>query len=546
MIKHVSAFCLISVCIVLGACSRNSKPQGATNTPGSTEALSHSGGLKIFNYVNADEPKHLDPAFSYDTYEGIASGLIFDGLVLFDNATGIQPGLAEKWEVSPDGLTYTFHLRDAKFSDGRIVTADDVRYSFSRVLRPETNSDRKWLFDKIVGSDDLSSGTTKELSGLKTPDAKTVVITLKRPYPAFLTKLAMPSAAIVPNGAAGTDKPDPKFETSPIGSGPWVLQRWAHDQRMEFHRNENYWGEKPGMEKFFYNIQTDDDIQRRQFDAGNFDYYVVGFAVYKNWLGDPRKRERMMPVQEMNTYFLAFMNSKPKFADKRVRQAIAHAIDVKTIFKAIQMGRGELAHGPVPPGIEGYRKDIQPRKYDPELAKKLLAEAGVKDLTIDFWYSTDQQSAEILSQVAGDLEKVGIKSNLNRRDLPSFREGINNGTPDMYWYNWWLDYPDIENAIVPTFHSRNIPRGGNGSHYKNSELDRLLGEADNEIDPKKRIEKYQQAEDFVIEECPWVFMWHRKVFEVVQPWVKNYHSSIMYNAHRFTGVDIDMSQRPHQ
>lgn len=515
---------------------------GKRRTGGASES---SPAKKVFGYIALDEPKRLDPAFVYDVFEGGVSGLIYDQLVLFDEGTGIQPGLAEKWELSPDARTYTFHLRDAKFCDGRPLTSADVRYSFTRILLPATGSDRKWLFDKIEGADDVVAGRTTELSGLKTPDARTVVITLIKPYPPFLVKLAMPNGAIIPEGSvSGGMKPDREFERKPIGTGAWVLENWLHDRRLEFRRNEYYWGPMPKVERLICHIQVDERVSQQQFDLGNVDMNLISFAIYPQWVKDPVKKARMMPIQELNTYFIAFMNNKPKFADKRVRQAISHAINTRNIFENLQKGRGEHSHGPVPPGVAGYRPEIKPREYDPEKAKKLLAEAGVSDLSVSMWLTDEALTGEMMAAARADLERVGIKATLTRRDLPSLREAIYNGEPDMYFFSWWVDYPDIENALVPTFHSRNIPRAGNGSHYSSSEFDRVVADADGTSEPQARLRKYQQAEDMIIDDCPWVFLYHRKTFTVVQPWVTGFRPAIMYNADRFLDVDVDMSRRP--
>jgi peptide/nickel transport system substrate-binding protein/oligopeptide transport system substrate-binding protein len=533
LLKQIRNLLFIAACALLFGCGRSQNGNG--------EAAPGSFGPKVFNYSNIEEPKKLDPAYSYDVYEGIISGLMFDGLVLFDNGTNIVPGLAEKWEISPDGKVYTFHLRDAKFSNGKTVTSADVRYSFTRILRPETNSDRKWLFDRIVGADAVSSGTTRELKGLETPDAKTVKITLTRPYVPFLTKLAMPSAVIIPENSAGTDKPSPAFEAKPIGSGPWVLDRWLHDQRLEFHRNDKFWGHVPDVERFNYHIQIDPRVTQRQFEVGNFDILDIDFTIYSQYVRDPEKRKRMIESPELNTYFVGILSNKPKLKDKRVRQALAYAVDTKSIFENLQKGRGTWAYGPVPPGINGYRPDLKPREYNPDKARQLLAEAGATNLELDLWYRDEALGTEMMTAVQKDLEKIGVKVNVFRRDWATVREAIYNGTPDLYFSSWWLDYPDIENAIEPYFASANIPRQGNGAHFSNPEVDKLIADAEAEADADKRIAKFQKAEDAIIDECPWIFLYHRKSYVVVQPWVKGYKPSLMYNSGRFEDVDIDQA-----
>lgn len=506
------------------------------------DASGPSAEEKVFNYVNVDEPKHLDPAFSYDVYEGIVSGLLFDGLVNFGTGTDVVPGLAETWEISDDRTSYTFYLREAKFSNGKPVTAEDVKYSFTRLLLPETNSDRKWVVEEIRGADAVTSGITRDLAGVSIPDSRTVQIQLRRPYGPFLTKIAMPSGGIIPAGSADTPQALRDFDQRPIGAGPWVLQKWIHDQRLEFVPNEHYWGGRPKLDRFVYHVQLEDSVQRQQYKVGKIDQYTVGFSAYAQWIKDANQKAELIEVPELNTYFFAFNNAK--ITDPRVRQAIAHGIDVQTIFDRLQLSRGTRAHGPVPVGVEGYRPGLEPREYDPLKARALLAEAGVKDLTIQLWIRQEAQTDEMAASAKADLAKIGVNVEIVRRDLAAFREGLYNGEPDMYYYSWWLDYPDMENALEPTFHSRNIPRMGNGSRYSNPDFDRLIEAAAVEPDEQKRIEMLQRAEDIIIADVPWVFLYHRKSFTAVQPWVKNYEPvPLMINASKYLDVDIDLERK---
>ena len=438
----IAAACAVAVVCALAACSREAGDGAA---------------VKTFNYVNLSEPKRLDPAYMYDVYEGIVSGLMYDGLVLFGDGSDVRPGIAERWEVSPDGRTYTFHLRDAKFSDGRPITSADVRYSFTRLMWPVTNSDRKQALETVEGYDEVTTGATKELRGLDTPDSHTVVLRLKRPYPAFLVQLAMPNTVIIPEGSAGYGKADASYDRKPVSSGPWVLERWMRDQRLEFRRNDNWSGQRLKLDRFIYFVQANEYVQYRQFEVGSFDELGIGFTSFAKWWNDPERRARMMPLQELNSYFFGFMNNKPKLRDRRVRQAISHAINTESIFRDLQKGRGMRAHGPVPPGVAGYRPGIAPRAHDPEKARRLLAEAGATTLTIEFWYTEDQLTEEFVTAAQHDLEAVGIHVVKTKRDNPSLRQAIYNGQPDMYFWSWWLDYPDIENSLKPSFHSSNIP-----------------------------------------------------------------------------------------
>lgn len=527
----MKSVCVATAALMFAGCGGGSSSSDSGNT------------LNVYNYVNTDEPKHLDPAFVYDVYESIVNGLLFDGLVNFEGSEAV-PGLAEKWEISEDGTSYTFFLRaNAKFSDGKPVTSEDVKYSFTRVLDAATNSDRKWVLQEIEGADVLSTGESKELAGVATPTPQTVDIKLKRRFTPFLKKLAMPAAAIVPKGIADTDQKMREFDRNPIGAGPWVLSKWEHDQFLEFVPNEHYWGGKPKLEKFVYNVQVDDNVQRQQYKVGQIDQYIIGFTAWDKWVEDPKQKEALVELPELNTYFIAINHTKEKFKDKRVRQALAMAIDKKTIFEKIQKSRGHLAKGVVPVGVEGYRPDVKGIDYNPDGAKALLAEAGVSNLSVDLWIRSEAQNDEIAAIVKDNMEAVGIQLNIMRRDLASLREGIYNGATDLYTYSWWLDYPDIQNALEPTLHSRNIPRNGNGAHFNNPVYDQLLDQADSENDPAKRMELYQQAEDLAIDEVAWIPTYHRTSYVAVQPWVKNYKPTLMPNGMKFLDVEVDVEAK---
>lgn len=517
--------CILVGCTLLLACSRG---------PGTTN---HAGRhANVLNYSQPDEPRHLDPAFIKDLYEGIVSGFIYDGLVEFGKGSEIQPGLAEKWDISPDQRTYTFHLRQAHFANGQPVTSADVRYSLERILSNQTGSERKWVLDRIQGATEFTSGTQRELRGLQTPDEHTVQISLRDPYPVFLTMLAMPNAVIIPMGSAGKNKPDTAFDTKPIGSGPWVLDKWLHDQRIEFVPNLHYWGEKPHLDKLIYNMQVDDLVRIRQFETGNLDICQVGFQAHENWMRDPKRSALTTSVQELRTDFLGIMCSRPKLMDRGVRQAISAAVDLESIFTRLQKSRGVLAHGPVPPGITGYR-EMAPPKRDVARAKKLLGAAGVgTKLTLELWFRQAPLESEICREIKENLGEAGIEVILVPRDLAALRTGVHDAQADLYLGNWTLDYPDIENALYPPFHSRNIPRQGNGAHFSSPEVDALLDAARAETDNTKRIQKYQGVEDAVINECPWVPLFHRRNFYAVQPQLKGWTPALIYNADRFNDV----------
>lgn len=489
---------------------------------------------QTLHYVQTDEPRRLDPAFVKDLYEGIVSGFLYDGLVEFGTGSDIQPALAHRWEISPDGRRYTFNLRpDAKFSDGRPVTSADVRYSFTRLLRPETNSQRKWVLDRLAGADAVTSGTTTTLAGLLTPDPHTVILQLTRAYPPFLVMLAMPNAAIIPHGAAGDGKPDPQFDRHPIGSGPWILDKWLHDQRLLFRPNPHYWGTGPRLQRLVYHIQTEDSVRYRQFEAGNFDIIQVGFQAHESWQNTPDLARLTTSIQELRTDYVGVICSRSPLDDQRVRAALAHAIDRETLFRDIQKGRGVLAGGPVPPGIPGYTAPAPAHPYSPDRARALLAETGHPRLALSLVYREEPLTAEIAQAIKENLAAVGITLQLLPRDQAALRQTIHTAAADLFIGSWTLDYPDIENALYPPFHSSNIPRQGNQTHFRHAPTDAILARARAETDNAARIALYQQAETLIREQSPWIPLFHRKVYYAIQPTLTGWTPALIYNADRF-------------
>jgi peptide/nickel transport system substrate-binding protein/oligopeptide transport system substrate-binding protein len=521
LIKKPFLVILLLLALALGGCSSEGNLPEATT----------------LHYAQMDEPKRLDPAFVKDLYEGIVSGFLYDGLVVFGQGSDVKPGLAERWDISPDGRVYTFHLRrGAKFSNGQPVTSADVRYSFTRILRPETTSQRKWVLDRIAGAQELMDGTATTLTGLKTPDDLTVRIELSAAYPPFLVMLAMPNACIIPDGSAGAVQPNPDFDRHPIGSGPWVLDTWLHDQRLVFRRNPNFWGEGPKLEHLVYHIQTEDSVRYRQFEAGNFDIIQIGFQAHEAWQNDPAKARLTTAIQELRTDYIGIICSRKPLDDVRVRAAISHGINREIIFRDIQKGRGVIAGGPVPPGIDGYVAPAPEYPFDPEKARVLLAQAGQQALKLTLVYREEPLNAEIAQAVKENLAGVGITVELQPRDQAALRQAIHEAAADMFLGSWTLDYPDIENALYPPFHSSNIPRQGNQTHFRNANVDEVLAAARAEGDNARRIALYQQAEQLVRQQAPWVLLFHRKVYYAVQPDVKGWTPALIYNADRFNEV----------
>ena len=493
---------------------------------------------KIYRtYLSAD-PTTLDPALSNDAGSGELCALLYNGLVRFDHQTTILPDIAERWEISEDSRTYTFHLRPGvRFTNGREVTAEDFRYSFQRVLNPATRSSRGWVFEPIAGARDFASGKADAVSGIRVTDPLTLEITLEEPFAPFMGFLAMPAAQVVPREEIERRGDD--FSEHPVGTGPWILEEWVHDDHLLLRANEDYFGSRPKLSNVSYRIIPETMTVTAEFEAGNLDYMSIPLAEFERWTQDPEWKPYILSQLKLQDTYIGINNQKPPFDDIRVRQALNYAIDVATIMETIRPGRGIRASGAIPPGLPGSDPDRPPYPYDPRKARRLLAEAGFSDgLRMEIWTMQSPEVTRILEAVQAYLADVGIRAEIISRDWSLLKQAINQGQPDAYYMTWLADYPDGENFLYPTFHSSNWGGGGNRARYRNEKIDELIEQARSMLDDEARADLYRRIDEVVHREAAWIYLWYPKVFVVRQPWVVNFRQHLMFNADKLLEVDI--------
>ncbi|MGH7549528.1 MAG: ABC transporter substrate-binding protein, partial [Gemmatimonadota bacterium] len=459
-------------------------------------------------YLESD-PASLDPIQAVDVYRGRMVVYLFDGLVQYRDEK-LQPNLAKRWEVSENGQTYTFFLReDVTFHNGRKLTAEDVRYSFERALRPESQSPLTWVFDFIDGASEMAEGEADRLRGLEILDPRTVRITLTQPYAPFLSLMAMPAAHIVPREEI--ERKGERFSEAPVGTGPWVFESWAHDDVIRLTANPRYHSGEPKADGMEIRIIPEKTTVIAEFESGNLDWADLNefpkpeydrFAANSDWQPFIHTRPALV------TYYLALNNAEEKFADPRVRQALNYAVDVAAIAKAIYPGETILSHGPIPPGLPGYREDGEPYGYDPERARELLAAAEVEGLTFDVFFRSLALNQRFLEAVQANLASVGVTMNLQQRDWTAVRQAMQQGELDAYLANWYADYPDAENFLYPLFYSGMAGAGGNAAFYSSAVVDSLILQARRTLDDDERIAMYARADSLIQADAPWIFTVH--------------------------------------
>ena len=487
--------------------------------------------------LNTD-PSTLDPALITDVTGGNIAAKIFNGLVRFDLQLNIIPDLARTWDLSPDRRTYLFHLRtDATFSNGRPVTAQDVQYSFERVLDPRTRAPLTWVLDRIAGAQDIITGRAMHAAGIRVIDDHTLSVRLERPFGPFLSLLGMTTAYIVPREAVERLRED--FGSAPVGSGPYIVEEWTRGQNVTLRARKDYFGGRPRLAGIRYRVIPEDLTAVMEFETGSIDVLQVPASEYRRYTTDPLWRDRVHARPGLNTYYLGLNCERPPFDDLRVRQAANMAIDRERILNTLYEKRGLLASGPIPPLLwKGHRKPttVPSYPYDPDQARRLLHAAGAEHAQIRIFISAEPEVLDIVEVVQEYLRKVGINAQIVQLDWSAFKQAINRGDAEAFWLSWWADYPDPENFLYPLFHSSNAGPAGNRAWYHDPALDRLIEQAQATTNEGDRYQLYEQAERRIVQNAPWVFMWHRNDISAVQPWVKDFTIYPIYSVDK--GMDL--------
>ena len=470
-------------------------------------SYAHAAG--VLTIARNEDSTTFDPIKSAQNVDNWVFSNVFDVLVRVDaSGTKLVPGLAESWKVSDDGLTYTFKLRDAKFSDGARVTAEDAAYSLTRI-RDDKGS--------------LWSDSFKIIDTATASDAKTLVVKLKSKSVPFLSMMALPNASVLPKklveGAAADS-----FAEKPVGSGAFSLVEWRRGDRIILKKNPNYWDAgKVSLDGVEWIVVPDDNTRMLKIQAGEIDAAItVPFSRVAELkaspdlkvISDPSTREDHMLIN----------HEHGALAKKEVREALDMAIDKKAIVDAATFGLGEVAYSYIPKGSLYHYADNLQRPYDPEKAKKMLADAGASDLKLNYIVNagkeTDEQIAVLVQQ---QLSKAGVSVNLQKVDPSQSWDMLVNGDYDisvMYWTNDILD-PDQKTTFV-LGHDTNL---NYMTRYKNEEVKALVEAARLETDPAKREAMYVTLQKMAKGDVNWIDLYYSPYINVTRKNIENFHQN---------------------
>src|SRR5438874_10181822 len=449
------------------------------------------------------DPRSLDPALSTDVPTGRATGYVFDGLTRFTPSAQVEAGLAERWDVTPDGLTYTFHLRrNVTFHDGTPFVARDVVSSWERALDPKTKSSASEFLYPIKGASDFHAQKAKSIAGVAVRDDSTVVVTLEQPLAALVKLLAMPVASIVPEHSAAN------LGEHPIGTGPWRFVEWRHDDYLLFARNDHYFLGAPKAESLQARIIAEPSTSVAEFESGTVDVLQIPAGQTREWEEDESRRPLLSSTPALELVYVGINTTRGPLSDVRVRQAINYAVDINTMIDRLVSGRGSRAAGVIPPTLAGYDSTRRAYPYDPAKAKQLLTTAGHPNgIDVELWTSTTPIYVRIAETLQAYLNAAGIRTKIVQRESAASRAAARKGETDMILKDWYADYPDAENFLYPLLHSANKGSGGNVSFYANPEFDRIVTAARHELDESRRNALYRQADSLAFQDAPMVFLY---------------------------------------
>ncbi|MEW6214557.1 MAG: ABC transporter substrate-binding protein, partial [Nitrospirota bacterium] len=413
--------------------------------------------------------------------------------------------------------------------------AHDFKYSFKRILDPKSKSPNTWVLEKILGAEEFMKGRAGDVKGIRVKDDYTLEIRIEKPFSPFLSLLTMSAAYVVPREEIerwGLD-----FSSHPVGTGPFILKEWLPNRELKLEKREDYFDTPAKLKGIIYRIIPEDLTAITEFEIGNLDIITIPVSEYSRYKNDPQRQPLILSIKGLNTYYLGLNCSKPPFNNLTLRKAMSHAIDREKILNTIYEKRGRLASSPVP---DIMRKWNTPSyyEYNPEKTKELIKKELLHGITVNFYITADQEVIDIAEVIQSYIRAVGIDVRIKQLEWSAYKEAINEGEPDMFYLSWWADYPDPENFLFPLFHSSNHGAGGNRTRYTNHTVDSLIEKGQHAMDGKKRNLFYKKAEELIVADAPWVFLWHRTDFTIRQPWVKNYKIYPIYSMDKGTDISL--------
>jgi len=514
-LKRILLSAFLGIAIISGLLSCKSGEKKNENAPAETTsnqaAAAPAEGDWLIYHLSA-EPATLNPITATDAYEGIVTGgNVYETLLKRDNKTlELIPLLAESWTISDDKLTYTFKIKEGiKWQDGVPFTADDIVFSFKTIMNPKVDAPQLRSYYQEI----------KEVVAL---DDHTVRFTYARPY--FLALEFCGGIPIVPRHIF--EKGD--FNTNPagrapVGTGPFRFVKWTTGREIVLEKNNDYWGMKPYLNKIVFRIINDPSVALQVLKRQELDVASLTPIQWERQTGSPdfEKNFDKFSYYTPNYSYIGWNSTRPFFSDKRVRKAMTHLVNRELILENIMFNLGAVVTNPFYINSPEYDKDIKPIPYDPEAARKLLDEAGWTDhdgdgvrdkdgvkFAFEFLIPGGSETGEKIATILKEeLDKIGIVMDIRKTEWAVFTQRLNERNFDAVTLAWSMG---VESDPYQIWSSTQAESGSNFVGFKNAEADKLIEQARQEFDRKKRIELYRKFSTIVNDEQPYTFLFCRK------------------------------------
>ncbi len=498
---------LLASALVVSACSSSSDDAGG------------SGGAITVAYQN--DIATLDPAIGYDWQNWSIIKSLFSRLLDYEpGTTNLVPDLAtEMPKISADGKTFEFTVRDdVKFHNGRLLVAEDIKYSIERAVNPKTQSPGAGFFASIDGFDAASAGKSTDISGITVNSPTSITFKLSRPDATFLHVMAINFASVVPKEDA--EKFGPDFGKNPVGSGAFKFTSWALGQKLTLDKNTDYYREGlPKLDQINFEVGVDPTVALQRLKNNEVD--ILGDSIpAANYIAEKENSDNeglIIEGGQLQTGYVTLNVKIKPLNNVKVRQAVNHAIDKDRIVQILN-GRADAANQPLPPSMPGYDTGYKGFAYDVAKSKALLAEAGLANgFSTELWTSNTDPNPRIAQSIQEDLAKVGIKASIKSLAQANVIEAGSSGKAPMVWSGgmaWIADFPDPSNFWGPILGCGGaVPGGWNWSQYCNKTLDADAVKADAMTDPAKADERQKlwgSVFTRAMDEAPWVPIFNEK------------------------------------
>jgi len=452
------------------------------------------------------EPVNLDPPQVTDLNSNRVGRRIVETLVTFpDESTQVVPGLAESWTISKDGLQYTFKLRRGiTFHDGTPLNAEAVKFSIERQINPNHPAYK-------LGKYPFANYFFGNVKAIEVLSDERVAFLLNEPRASFLAVLTAGAASIVSPTAVMKWGPD--YPNHPVGTGPFRFASWDRGQRVVLEKNPSYWKYPVKVERVIYRPIVEDQARLTELLTGGLDLIV---GVPADNVAPLEKNPKITLLKQVgaHVWYLGMNNQKKPFDDKRVRQALNYAVNKDAIVNDVLKGTGRPSKGPVLPGTWGADGALKAYPYDPDRAKKLLAEAGYPNgFTTTLWVpesGSGMQAPVAMSTVMqSNLKAVGVNVSLQTMEWGAYLAKLRTKEQELFALSWMAGTEDPDMVMYPLLHSSQwTPVGPNRALYKNARFDALLAQARLTTDQARRAQLYKEAQRILIDDAPWVFVDH--------------------------------------